>query len=52
VISESELLERALQISTASLSCSLTRERLHYTNSVSFPKINRVYQKKEDRFGA
>lgn len=46
VISESILLQMALQISTASLSCSLIRESLHHTNSVSFLKINRVYQKK------
>lgn len=46
VVSESILLQRAFQISTASLSCSLIRESLHHTNSVSFLKINRVYQKK------
>lgn len=45
VISESILLERALQIARASLSCSLVCESLH-TNSVPFSKINSAYQKK------
>lgn len=44
VISESVLLEEALQISTASF--LLICESLHHTNSVPFLNINRIYQKK------